>query len=64
MKIGFKFGILLAVFIGQSITAAAQTDSQAIQPRSAEVEGIKLHYLTARHGPPTAKRLNDEKIEL
>ena len=30
----------------------APTDSQAIESRTAEIEGIKLHYLTAGHGPP------------
>ena len=52
MKISLKFALLLAAFIAQSIAVIGQSDSQAIQSRSAEVEGIKLHYLTAGHGPP------------
>jgi pimeloyl-ACP methyl ester carboxylesterase len=33
------------------LTAQAQADSNAIASRTAEVQGLKLHYLTAGHGP-------------
>jgi pimeloyl-ACP methyl ester carboxylesterase len=36
--------------IAGSVAMAAQSDS-AIQSRTAEVDGVKLHYLTAGHGP-------------
>jgi pimeloyl-ACP methyl ester carboxylesterase len=52
MKLGFKFAVVLALFIGASIAAMAQSGSQAVQSRFAQIEGTKLHYLTAGHGPP------------
>jgi pimeloyl-ACP methyl ester carboxylesterase len=52
MKISFKFAVLLAVFILGSIASITQAESSAVQSRSAEVGGIKLHYLTAGNGPP------------
>ena len=52
MKLGLKIGILLAACLAGSLSAMTQTHPETIQSRSAEVEGIKLHYLTAGHGPP------------
>ena len=42
---------LLAVVFSVSCTAFAQATSAAIASQFADVEGIKLHYLTAGHGP-------------
>jgi pimeloyl-ACP methyl ester carboxylesterase len=36
----------------KATAAATATATEAIQSRSAQIEGIKLHYLTAGHGPP------------
>src|SRR5208282_3285313 len=50
----FRFGIVLsAIFLFVPLQERAQTASGvgAIVSRSAEVEGVKLHYLTAGHGP-------------
>jgi len=50
----FRFGIVLsAIFLFVPLQESAQTASGvgAIVSRSAEVEGVKLHYLTAGHGP-------------
>ena len=50
----FRFGIVLsAIFLFVPLQGSAQTASGvgAIVSRSAEVEGVKLHYLTAGHGP-------------
>jgi pimeloyl-ACP methyl ester carboxylesterase len=43
--------VLLIAFNALPSLAAAQTSSSAIESRFAEVDGIKLHYLTAGHGP-------------
>jgi pimeloyl-ACP methyl ester carboxylesterase len=43
--------VLLIAFFALRGLAAAQASSGAIQSRFAEVDGIKLHYLTAGHGP-------------
>jgi pimeloyl-ACP methyl ester carboxylesterase len=45
--------IFLAVFLAASLPAMAQTKPapDAIESRFAEIEGMKLHYLTAGHGP-------------
>ncbi len=50
MKIRLKFAVLVVMSIAGSIAVPAQSDS-AIQSRTAEVHGVKLHYLTAGHGP-------------
>src|SRR5271166_3355842 len=50
----FRFGIVLsAVFLFVPLRGSAQTAAGVgtIVSRSAEVEGVKLHYLTAGHGP-------------
>ncbi|MFL6437116.1 MAG: alpha/beta fold hydrolase [Terriglobales bacterium] len=52
MKLGFKFAVVLVLLIGASIATMAQSGSQAVQSRFAQIEGTKLHYLTAGHGPP------------
>ena len=52
MKTGFRFAIVFAAFLAHSMRATSQTTDQVIQSRAAQVEGIKLHYLTAGHGPP------------
>jgi pimeloyl-ACP methyl ester carboxylesterase len=53
MKIGFRFGALIAVLLASSLAAMTQSNAspEAIESRSAVVDGIKLHYLTAGHGP-------------
>jgi pimeloyl-ACP methyl ester carboxylesterase len=43
--------VLITAFFALPGLAAAQASSSAIQSRFAEVDGIKLHYLTAGHGP-------------
>lgn len=46
------FGIVLfAVFMCASLPAIAQTAGGAVASRTATVEGVKLHYLTAGQGP-------------
>ena len=52
MKTGPKLAVLLAVFVAQPHGAIAQAGSGVIKSESREIEGIKLHYLTAGHGPP------------
>ncbi len=48
----FCFGIVLsAIFLFVPLRGSAQTGAGAILSRSADVEGAKLHYLTAGHGP-------------
>jgi pimeloyl-ACP methyl ester carboxylesterase len=56
MKAGLRVGItvvFLAALFFASFRAVAQAKAEpsAIESRSAQVEGIKLHYLTAGHGP-------------
>lgn len=56
MKTGLRVGItvvFLAALFFASFRAVAQAEAEpsAIESRSAQVEGIKLHYLTAGHGP-------------
>jgi pimeloyl-ACP methyl ester carboxylesterase len=56
MNIGFRFGMkvffLVALFsVPFCAVARTQAESSAIESRSAQVEGINLHYLTAGHGP-------------
>jgi pimeloyl-ACP methyl ester carboxylesterase len=55
MNIGSAFRlavVLFAFFCAASIpTTRAETGANAIASRTAEVDGIKLHYLTAGHGP-------------
>jgi hypothetical protein len=45
--------LFIAVVLATSLPAMAQSEANpnAIESRFAEVEGIKLHYLTAGHGP-------------
>src|SRR5580658_7421223 len=50
----FRFGIVLsAILLLVPLRVSAQTASGTgtIVSRSTEVEGVKLHYLTAGHGP-------------
>jgi pimeloyl-ACP methyl ester carboxylesterase len=56
MKLGLRAGIaafLLTAFFSASPRAIAQVKAapNAIQSRSAEIEGVKLHYLVAGQGP-------------
>src|SRR5215467_11342790 len=56
MKTKLKLGttvVFLAVLLAGSYPAMAQSKPapNAIESRCAQVEGIKLHYLTAGHGP-------------
>src|SRR6266446_3664514 len=48
----FHLGVvLLALFLSTTLPAIAKTGNSAIASRTATVEGAKLHYLTAGHGP-------------
>ena len=48
----FQFGIILAaLFLGVSTAIGQTTSGRAITSRASEVDGVKLHYLTAGHGP-------------
>ena len=56
MKTALKLEVgvaLLAVLFAASLPAAAQTEAgkSEIVSRTADVQGLKLHYLTAGHGP-------------
>jgi hypothetical protein len=56
METGLRVGItvvFLAALFFASFRAVAQAKAEpsAIESCSAQVEGIKLHYLTAGHGP-------------
>jgi hypothetical protein len=51
-------GVLLGRFLAVSVAAMSQTKSSqaqsgpdAIESRFGEVDGVKIHYLTAGHGP-------------
>jgi pimeloyl-ACP methyl ester carboxylesterase len=51
---GVFLGFLLAASvaaIGQTTSSQAQSGPSAIESRFGEVDGIKIHYLTAGHGP-------------
>src|SRR4029077_15033974 len=50
MKRALNFLLILAVFGLLSFPALAQANQ--ISSRTAEVHGLKLHYLTAGHGTP------------
>ncbi len=43
--------ILFALLTSPSFPGIAQTGRNIIASRTATVEGVKLRYLTARHGP-------------
>jgi len=48
----FRLGaILLACLLSASLSGIAQSGANTIASRTATVEGVKLHYLTAGHGP-------------
>jgi pimeloyl-ACP methyl ester carboxylesterase len=53
LKIGFKLGVLPTVLLAAAFPVLAQATPgpNAIESRSAEIDGIKLHYLTAGRGP-------------
>src|SRR5262252_10667135 len=55
MRAGLKLraGVSLGFLLAASAAAMSQTQSNpnAIESRFAEVEGVKIHYLTAGHGP-------------
>ena len=42
---------LLFLFTGFSTAAHADAANKAVASRTAEVKGLKMHYLTAGHGP-------------
>ena len=46
-------GVLLGLLLAATVAAMSQTKSgpDAIASRFGEVDGIKIHYLTAGHGP-------------
>jgi pimeloyl-ACP methyl ester carboxylesterase len=58
MKLALRLLVNLATFslllmlVAAASAAQAKPSNTAIASRSAEVDGIKLHYLTAGHGPP------------
>ncbi len=43
--------VLLAYLLSASLPGIAQSGANTIASRTATVEGVKLHYLTAGHGP-------------
>jgi pimeloyl-ACP methyl ester carboxylesterase len=50
----FRLGIVLsavALLVPTQANSQAMSGTSAISSRSAEVQGTKLHYLTAGHGP-------------
>jgi pimeloyl-ACP methyl ester carboxylesterase len=53
MKLGFKLLTALAVLIifAAATSARAYAQPEAIVSRTAQVDGVTLHYLTAGHGP-------------
>jgi pimeloyl-ACP methyl ester carboxylesterase len=56
MKIGSKFRKAATLFVFlftaySPVTEKAEADANVIASRTADVDGIKLHYLTAGHGP-------------
>jgi pimeloyl-ACP methyl ester carboxylesterase len=56
MKIGSKFRKAAALFVFlftaySPVTAKAEAGANVIASRTADVDGIKLHYLAAGHGP-------------
>jgi len=57
MKISFKLRFIVVLFflivfvLPWPATAQSKAESNGIESRFAEVEGIKLHYLMAGHGP-------------
>jgi pimeloyl-ACP methyl ester carboxylesterase len=44
-------GLVVLTLLGAAISAKAPAQSQTIISRMAQVDGVKLHYLTAGHGP-------------
>jgi pimeloyl-ACP methyl ester carboxylesterase len=51
MLLGFSTVGLLFVFVLAAFSARAFAEDQAIVSRSAVIDGVKLQYLTAGHGP-------------
>ncbi len=53
MKIRWNFRIVIALFafLAAALPGIAQAGSNAIAARDVEIEGVKLHYMTAGHGP-------------
>src|SRR5437899_2526998 len=51
MKTVFRLGQLSLLFILLVVAANAQNSDKAIASKFATVDGLKLHYLTAGHGP-------------
>ena len=43
--------VVVAIFIAACFPAAAQTTGSSIESKFATVDGIKIHYLRAGHGP-------------
>jgi len=48
-----KAGVFLGLFLAVTVAGMSQTKSgpDAIESRFGQVNGIKIHYLTAGHGP-------------
>jgi hypothetical protein len=68
MKIDLRVGVkvfLLVILFSVPFCEVAQTQAEptAIESRSAQVEGTKLHYLTAGHGP-TGKTVEERILRL
>ena len=47
----FTFAIIFALCISSALPIVAQSASAPIESKFATVDGIKIHYLTAGHGP-------------
>jgi len=50
---GVLLGVAISLFVVSIVSALAEreTGAEAIVARDAQIEGVKLHYLTAGHGP-------------
>lgn len=50
---GVLLGVVISLFVVSIVSALAngETGTEAIVARDAQIEGVKLHYLTAGHGP-------------
>ena len=51
MKRALQIGVTLTALFLSSWTVLASADDKTIQSRTAEIDGIQLHYRTAGHGP-------------
>src|SRR5207245_10898775 len=51
-RVGFQgFAVIVCLLFAVSLAANAEAATEAIASKTAEVNGLKLHYLTSGHGP-------------